>query len=243
MTRKREVVVCRQIALFDVARIVRAASTRGGNMISAKSFLRERWEALWSNIPLGKVNNAYLALEQRYGEEGRAYHTLSHIEACLTNFDMLRLDARHPRELEVSLWYHDVIYDTHRKDNEETSVHFAKVELSKFGVPGTFQDRVERLILATKHNAPLNTRDEQLMSDIDLQILGEDPGVYNRYCRNIRREYVWVPIDEYKRVRAMILRSFLGRNTIFYSSRFIRVYEDQARKNLVREIAGLEKFN
>ncbi len=60
-------------------------------------------------------------LKQVYTEPSRYYHTDKHIADCLIQLQTIRQQATHPAEIEVALWFHDAVYDTHRADNEEQS--------------------------------------------------------------------------------------------------------------------------
>jgi len=86
----------------------------------------QRWQTLWHR--LGGPSNPepiFSNLQTRYSEPHRAYHNLEHIRDCLAQFDRARHLAVYPAELELALWLHDIIYDTHASDNEEKSAQWA----------------------------------------------------------------------------------------------------------------------
>jgi predicted metal-dependent HD superfamily phosphohydrolase len=82
--------------------------------------------------------------------------------------------------------------------------------------------------------------DEQILTDIDLSILGAEARAFSQYEKRIRFEYAWVPWDEYSAGRARILQSFLDRTTIYSTPLFIQMYEARARENLARSIEKLK---
>lgn len=183
-------------------------------------------------------------LEKRYAERGRAYHNLEHISACLNALDVfanqkrMTVDSSRHIELELALWFHDAIYDSKRKDNEQKS---AQVFERLFGgyLSSNSRKSIVRLILATKHDKPPATALEKIIVDIDLTILGAPREVFDTYERAIRREYGWVPIGKFRAGRAAVLRHFLARKRI-YSTRFFRtLYEMRARANLKRSLRKL----
>jgi predicted metal-dependent HD superfamily phosphohydrolase len=171
------------------------------------------------------------------GKNGRYYHTLEHIEACLAELNQVRRFAEDPKALEVAIWFHDAIYDTHRSDNEEQSAEYASRVLTLMSQRHDFIARVHALIMATKHNRPLTGPDEQLIADIDLSGFGQDFQTVETNSRNIRKEYKWVPTDEFNRKRLEILRMFLNRQYLYFTPRFRSKYEASAKENLAREIA------
>ena len=74
------------------------------------------------------------------------------------------------------------------------------------------------MIRATRHGAPPETRDEALLLDIDLSILGRDRSRFDEYAEQIRREFAWVPDDAFRSGREAVLGDFLGRERIFVTS-------------------------
>ena len=98
---------------------------------------------------------------------------------------------------------------------------------------------VADLILATRHKGQPASPDASLIRDIDLAMLGSDPGVYDSYAQAIRQEYGWVPLADYAKARIRVLESFLGRPSVFSCIQMDTRLGDQARDNLKREIASL----
>ena len=56
-----------------------------------------------------------------YSDPDRFYHTVKHLEECFLYLHRTRHLATYPAEVELALWFHDAIYDTHGKDSEERS--------------------------------------------------------------------------------------------------------------------------
>lgn len=203
--------------------------------------LYDRWMQLWPGVSQEYVRLAFYRISSKYAEPHRAYHTLQHVEACLKAFDQFKELATEPRAVEAALWWHDLIYDTHVRDNEQRSADIAQVDMTMLGCPHAFREHVVRLILATAHGRALAERDEQLAADIDLHPLGVSPARYKQDVTAIRKEYEWVPWEEYAKKRAAILQKFLDREPLFYLPPLCEQYERQAKVNLRREIAFLQK--
>ena len=201
----------------------------------------QRWHNLWHSIgATSDPEPVWECLVQAYTQPQRAYHSLNHIEDCLAKLDWAHSIAERPDLLEVAIWFHDVVYDTHKQDNEAQSAAWAVRELRAGHVSPEIADAVEKLILVTQHQRPPARTDESLLLDIDLSIFGEAPAVFDRYEMLIRQEYAWVPKMAYCEARAGILESFLRRTSIYHNAIFQQSYEAQARDNLARSIKRLK---
>ncbi len=199
-----------------------------------------RWREFWERLDArSDALPPWRQLHAAYAESWRAYHNLDHIGHCLEEFTSVRNQADNPIAVEAAIWFHDVIYDTRAKDNEERSAEFALPVLHDAGKPGSFCESVRTLILATKHQSQPTTNDTRLLTDIDLSILGQGPARYAEFEQQIRREYSWVAEPDFTAGRSAILNSFLLRESIFNSPTFIRQYERQARLNLAWAIKRL----
>lgn len=202
-----------------------------------KSTMKKRWLDLWKRIDAkGNAKRAYANLAARYNEPHRAYHTLSHIEHCLNEFEYVRHLAKEPNTVEMALWFHDVIYNPKAKDNEEKSAEFG-LRTAKVGLTARLSEKVAHLILATKHEEPPTDPDAQLIVDIDLSALGLPETVFDENTRKIRKEYAWVPEDAFVAGRSAILKSFLERPHIYSTPFFRKKYELRARRNIERYLA------
>lgn len=199
-----------------------------------------RWQELWSRLGAQSGGAATFAqLAAAYADPARAYHNTEHIRDCLAEFDLNRHLAQHPDEVEVALWFHDVVYVPGAADNEEQSAHHARAALAAGAVTQEKIGRIARLVLATLHTTLATSPDEQLTCDVDLSILGRGPQVFDEFERHIRREYAWVPEAIYRRERSAVLSGFLRRPSIYQTEPFRHRYELTARANLKRSIAAL----
>jgi predicted metal-dependent HD superfamily phosphohydrolase len=139
----------------------------------------------------------------------------------------------------VALWFHDAVYDTQRSDNEERSAVWAREYLTARAVAHDAIDRIEAMILATRHTEHTAPGDTALMVDIDLGILGQPVRVFDRYDAAIRREYAWVSDEAYRAGRRAVLASFLARTHIYCTDFFHARLETTARANLARALDRL----
>ncbi|MBI5365560.1 MAG: N-methyl-D-aspartate receptor NMDAR2C subunit [Planctomycetes bacterium] len=205
--------------------------------------MRPRWLELWARAgAAGDPAPVFARLVAAYGEAHRVYHTLAHVAACLDEFAPapVRALAERPEEVELALWFHDVVYRPLGSDNEARSADAFRTA----GVAARFDpariDRVAELILATRHGAAPVTPDARLVVDIDLAILGRSDAEFAVYEAAIQREYVWVPEWLFWRKRAALLRAFRARPTLYATAYFRERYEASARANLAASIARCE---
>lgn len=203
---------------------------------------KHRWKELIKRIS-GKYpdDDTFTVIVDAYSQPYRYYHNASHVEKCLIEFDISNMLAGHPDEVELAIWLHDLFYDSKAKDNEEKSASFATSLLAESGCNYDICNRVKNLILATMHNCVPKSADAELLVDIDLSILGQQPEIYDIYEKNIRAEYFWVPIEAYIEGRTKVLQSFLDRPRIYFTDIFDEKYESQARVNMREAVLNLNK--
>jgi predicted metal-dependent HD superfamily phosphohydrolase len=198
------------------------------------------WTRCWKSIGaegLGTELMRYLI--DAYSESQRKYHTVQHLRECLVSFEQFIACAREPGEVEIALWFHDAVYDVKGSGNEAKSAEWAVRELQNAGVHPSRIARVSEHVLATKHSALPKGPDQELLTDIDLSILGSDPDRFNEYERQVREEYSYVPGFIFRRNRKKILTQFLARTPIFSTLELRNQFEDKARQNIEASLAKL----
>jgi predicted metal-dependent HD superfamily phosphohydrolase len=198
-----------------------------------------RWSTVCIDAGIAPSESDYRRVRRAWRGIGRHYHTLTHLDSCLREFDAARELALRPTEVELALWFHDAIYRSWRRDNEARSADLA-VDVLR-AAPAETVERIRQMILATSHGEAGFSGDTALVIDIDLSILGAPPDVYSRFEKAIRREYWWVPRARYVAGRSKVLASFLARGEIFTHDLFYNRYESAARANLSAAIAALKK--
>jgi len=142
----------------------------------------------------------------------------------------------------MAVWFHDVIYDTKAKDNEEKSAEYASLCLTELNIPVPMINHIVNMILNTKnHSSLLSDIDSQILLDADLSILGSASTVYKAYALSIRLEYSWISDTEYQIARKRVLQKFLERDRIYLTEKAFHLLESKAIQNLKAEISNLEK--
>jgi len=206
---------------------------------------KDKTDALRENF-CGSFKNPEEAVElfkkiaEQYQSENRLYHNLDHIENLLNFLNQQKQQINNQDAIKLAAWFHDVVYNTEAKDNEEQSAEYAQNHLKQLGISEETLQQVITLIMATKkHEIVENNPDSAIFLDGDLAILGSNNEEYDQYAAKIRQEYAWVPDDQYKTGRKKVLEDFLNRPRIYFTEEANQTLGQQARKNLEREIKTL----
>ena len=204
--------------------------------------MRDRWVNLCQHLFRLRESDKtperlYQYLEAMYNRLG--YHTLSHIEDCLSMLDqcILSFNIKNAKIIEFALWLHDSVYCPGSSDNEIKSADVAETIIRVLSqdteILVSIQD-VRRLILATTPFQCSDIKDEQIISDTDLSILGSSGYEYEKYAQSIRDEFIHV--DDFCVKRQLFLKEFLQQPRIFQTNHMRNILEEAARINILREI-------
>lgn len=213
-----------------------------------KIVINDGWHGLWYRIG-AKGNNAwgvFFDLIVHYAERHRYYHDFLHVIQILEEFQKVRRLCKNPDAVEMALRTHDVIYKAGKTDNEEQSANWTSKMLQNAGLPMSYIKEVDRLIILSKDHKIINVEkdnDGALFNDIDLSILGKPPQVFDRYDRNIWKEWVLegvVTDKEFTKKRGEYLQIFLDRPYIYSTPYFRAKYEKIANENLERSLKQLQ---
>lgn len=176
-----------------------------------------------------------------YGDKKRYYHNLDHLNNMLAQLESCRQLIKDWDCVLYALFYHDYIYKSTAKDNEEQSAEVAKTKMKSLKLPNEKINIVVEMILATKiHNVSQNT-DINYFTDADLSILGAPQDQYDRYTKDVRKEYSIYPDILYKPGRKKVLKHFLDMPAIFKTTFFKDRLETAARENIARELESLSQ--
>jgi predicted metal-dependent HD superfamily phosphohydrolase len=197
-----------------------------------------RFQSLWRRNLRDGANDDSAIIYQRlldgYREPHRHYHSLSHIEHCLRMFEQCKSLSSHPDALELAIWFHDVILEAGRADNEARSAELY-LELSRDAHDDATRQLVNRLILATQHNGGvLEDADNIYMIDIDLSSFGLPWDEFLRDSLALRAENPQLSDADYALRQTGFQRALLERPRFFLSDYFFNRFEQQARDNLAR---------
>lgn len=199
-----------------------------------------QFEAAWKGV--GCTNDGRPAFDRllaAYAEPHRHYHTLEHIEACLSWLDKVSAKASWPHEVLLAIWYHDAVYNPLASDNESRSERMAVADLVAAGAYNQPVENIEYMIFATRDHAA-TWGDNALLIDIDLSILGAPPAAFERFEQQIRQEYAHVEPRAYAAGRAAVLKRLAARAPLYSTPVIAAELETQARVNLAAAIAKWE---
>ena len=206
------------------------------------SSMRNEWLSLFARHAIPTASQLFEQLVTRYSTPDRAYHNLEHLAEMFDVLECLVPWIDDPDSVHLAVWFHDAVYDTREKDNEERSAQLAADLLAPLAVPRLMIVRIAGLVRATAHltsTDPPADSDTAALLDADLDILSATPERYARYARDIRLEYHWVPETDYRRGRSAVLRAFLARPKIFHHAVTHEERETRARRNLEGELESL----
>ena len=207
-------------------------------------YFAQHLSAMTSDISPKQIDRLWQDIMTRYGEPQRAYHTLDHIEQLLVQFESIKHHLSEPHIIALALYYHDVIYDPTRSDNELKSAEFATDALSLYLSPEqcrqihalimmTANHQLDTLIASDKYN------DAAYLLDMDLSILGAPWSAYEQYAKAIRKEYKHVADDSYREGRTAVLQGLLAHPKLYLTDHYYNQLETQARDNIKRELTSL----
>ncbi len=161
---------------------------------------------------------------------------MQHLESLLQQLSAVKSDISHWDTLLFTLFYHDIVYNSLKSDNEEKSAEFAERSMRQILVPREIMENCTAQILATKLHLDSPDQDTNYFTDADLSILGQDWRSYSAYYQNVRKEYAIYPDLIYKPGRKKVLKHFLGMERIFKTEYFYAKFEQQAKQNLKKEL-------
>ncbi|HNN07230.1 MAG TPA: hypothetical protein PKN56_26995, partial [Leptospiraceae bacterium] len=171
-----------------------------------------------SSVSAESAESVFRRLRDMYSEPERRYHTLRHIRDIQSGIIEYRNLFSHYDAYIFACWYHDAVYDSKSKTNEEDSAELAVRELSGLGIPEKTVLLCRDAVLSTKRHIPVpETEEMKLFLDLDLKILGANDERYEEYKKEVRFEYSWVPEETYRKERANVMKYFLKRDRIYFT--------------------------
>lgn len=172
------------------------------------------------------------------------YHNDNHVWSCLnilagyamnrpmyyTDFDLVAL----------ALYFHDAVYVPGASDNEEKSADlFSSLITTKTEY---LKEVVINMIMTTKTHQKTEIFYYDLISDIDMAILGSNSEEFDLYERNIRDEYSQFEDSAYYPKRKKFLLDCI-RNGVYNMPDFQAMYHDKMIANITRLLERSEYAN
>ena len=175
-------------------------------------------------------------IEQNYSNKNRHYHTLQHLDSLLEQLTEAKNEIQNWDAILFTLYYHDIVYNALKSDNEEKSAALAKTRMTQIAVSTQTIELCYNQILATKSHQTSSNSDTNYFTDADLAVLGKSWETYATYYKNVRKEYAVYPDFLYNRGRKKVIKHFLAMDRIFKTDFFYYKFETQAKQNLTQEL-------
>jgi predicted metal-dependent HD superfamily phosphohydrolase len=200
--------------------------------------LKETFTTLLSDYTNNSVTiqTYWEEIEKQYTHHKRHYHTLTHLENLLQLLLAVKKYINKWNTTLFSLYYHDVIYNTLKTDNEEQSAKLAIKRMQALPVPENIIANCNTQILATKKHEQHTNDDINYFTDADLSILGQPWEAYTQYYQQVRKEYAIYPNVVYKPGRKKVLNHFLNMERIYKTEYFYDNFKQQAKENISTEL-------
>lgn len=74
------------------------------------------------------INELWIEIEKYYADKKRHYHTLQHLDNLLNQLTEVKGELLHWETILFTLYYHDIIYNPLKSDNEEKAPNSLKEE-------------------------------------------------------------------------------------------------------------------
>lgn len=181
-----------------------------------------------------------------YAQPHRGYHDANHLD------ELIALAREHTPDLDeaeqLALLFHDAVYvaGAPRGDNERKSAALMTKTLetlaldhADLAVAEPVTDRAARIIEATIH-ADAPPAEAARVCDLDLWRLAAPWEAFCRHALGIRREYRHLFADDaaFWHARNAFYTTMLAKPRLFATDRFFERFEQPARANMRRALAG-----
>jgi len=194
--------------------------------------------------------------EAIYESNDLAFHNVTHIKKMCRAAKYMQWanKTRMSNELRLAICYHDVVYFSHKSDNEAKSAElFRNIDKSISCIEDVDDslydvDEVVRLIgLTARHldildikdfgTIPIHIQDSMTILDADLSGFSEPSfETYFGTTKALRAECPHLTDSEFYSRRKNFLVALLTKPSIYYSDYGRSVYEPRARANISREL-------
>jgi predicted metal-dependent HD superfamily phosphohydrolase len=183
-----------------------------------------------------QTNELWAEIEKNYSSNKRHYHTLQHLDSLLAQLTDIKAEIQNWNTILFTLYYHDIIYNSLKSNNEEKSAELAEKRMKQILVSNDKIEHCKKQILTTKSHIQSTDSDTNYFTDADLSVLGQNWETYSLYYKNVRKEYSIYPDFVYNPGRRKVLNHFLSMDRIFKTDFFHNKFEIQAKQNLQKEI-------
>ena len=186
------------------------------------------------------------AARLNYAQPHRAYHNADHLDELIVLAREYTPDLDEAEQL--ALLFHDAVYlpGAPRGDNERRSAALMTATLATLArdhaaldIGKAVRERAARIIEATTH-AEAPPAEAARVCDLDLWRLAAPWEAFCRHALGIRREYLHLFADDaaFWHARNAFYETMLAKPRLFATDRFFERFEQPARANMRRALAG-----
>ncbi len=189
------------------------------------------------------IENLFSEISLNYNSKSRFYHNFTHIQQMIDFSITIKEKTEDNNSFIIAAFYHDVIYNTFKNNNEEKSAEFFLKHFRKLEIENTIKEKITEMILRTKNHSeskPEDSLDLKLFLDTDILIFAEEEETYFKYVENIKNEYSHVPKIIFNKKRKEILKNFYEKDFIYKTDYFRANFEKKAKENILAEIKTLK---
>lgn len=199
-----------------------------------------RIKGFLTGLGVKSPNTAYIDLLKCYSGNERLYHAMSHIVDGLNQIPALLPQLQNPQAFTLGWLFHDAIYNSRAKDNEEQSAALLGTLCKSWGITDKkLIQKAQRFVMVSKHGTvAAKTPDELLFVDLDFSIFGRPTPVFRAAESNIRREYDWASSTQWAAGRGAFLESI--KPPVFKTNYFEDLYGAQALENIKTSLKRLK---
>ena len=207
---------------------------------------QERFKNAWcicandaSDACAAQACEIHAFLLEQYESVGRFYHTLNHIQQCLTQLDAAIPKAALTEEavakVEVAIWFHDAIYEPGSSQNEALSAELFEKKAESFSNKEVVRD-ISRSIVETNHRHSPSSELSKWVVDLDLSGMGLSNEKFQNDGEFVRKELTHLSDQEYVDSQIKFFKGLLARERIYHTDYFYNQYEQPARQNIQTQL-------
>jgi len=163
---------------------------------------------------------------------------LNELDKEFADFKLRGAELQHDA-VELSIWFHNVIFEIPDANNEQKSAQLF-LQVSDGRLDNDLRNRVHDAIIATTHKTSPDALESQLTVDIDLSGLAQSWSEFFADSRQVRAEFSYLSDKEFNVGQGKFMKSLLDRASIYPTEFFLGTLEATARKNVARLIDKLE---
>lgn len=147
-------------------------------------------------------------IAQSWQESHRYYHNEEHLAFLIQQIERVfaegEVNEMQKNALLMAAYFHDIVYDPTRQDNEEKSAEF----FTQLSNNQLFSENIKQIILETKTHRP-SEKLSKIFSDLDMWIISHSSFLeLLDYEYKIFKEFQFFDYSVYKTVRINLLKQF-----------------------------------